>query len=156
ADKRVSLQQVALTGKSSVTGDYLDLRGGVTAASLQAPKFNATKVGYELAMSHVYGPSFESLIDGMRDINRTLPPSASAERLQRLAEIFRKEGTDILVHDPVLEITRIGFVTPEGELNVTAKFAAPGLKSQDLAEPGPAMTAALLQHLQAKADIRVD
>ncbi len=156
ADKKFSVQQIAVTGKSSVTGDYLDLRGGLTAASLQVPKFSATKGGYEFALSHVYGPSFEELIDRLRDLNRTLPPGASTERVQKLSEIFRKEGTEILIHDPVFEITRIGFVTPEGELNVTARFAAPGLKPEDVAEPGPAMTATLLQHLQAKADIRVD
>jgi uncharacterized protein YdgA (DUF945 family) len=155
-DKKFSLQQVAITGKSSVTGDYVDLHAGVTAASLQVPKFSATKLGYEFATSHVYGPSFEDLIDGMRNINRTLPPTATSERLQKLSEIFRKDGIEILVRDPVFEITRIGFVTPEGELNVTGRFATPGLKPQDVAEPGPAMTVALIQHLQAKADIRVD
>ena len=86
----------------------------------------------------------------MRNINRTLPPTATSERLQKLSEIFRKDGIEILVRDPVFEITRIGFVTPEGELNVTGRFATPGLKPQDVAEPGPAMTVAFIQHLRGQ------
>jgi uncharacterized protein YdgA (DUF945 family) len=96
------------------------------------------------------------VIDGMKHINQTVSPSASVERMQKFAELFRKDGPDLLAHDPVFEITHIGFVTPEGELKISAKFAAPGLKHEDVAEPGPAMTAALIQHLQAQADIRVD
>ena len=161
SDTPVALEKIAFTGKSSVTGEYMDTRGGLTAASLQIPKFSATHLGYEFAVSHLYGPALVGLINGMRDINRTLPSSASTEslrteRMQKLSEVFRKDGTEILVHDPVFEITRIGFVTPEGELKISAKFAAPGLKREDVAGAGPAMTAALVQHLEAQADIRVD
>jgi uncharacterized protein YdgA (DUF945 family) len=156
ADKKALLQQVALIGKTSVTGDYLDLRGSLTAASVQAPKFTASKLGYEFSMSHVYGPSFVDLINGMRDAGRDVSADGAAASQQKLAELFRKDGIEVLVHDPVIEISRIGFVMPEGELNFSAKFAAPGLKREDVTTAGPAMTAALVQHLQAQADIRVD
>jgi uncharacterized protein YdgA (DUF945 family) len=43
---------------------------------------------------------------------------------------------------------------PEGEMHLSANARAPGLTREEL--QGPALKAAILQHLQAQADLRVD
>jgi hypothetical protein len=53
----------------------------------------------------------------------------------------------------VLEIPRIGFVTPEGEARLSAKLSAPGLTRDDL--QGPGFPGAILRHLEAEADLAV-
>jgi uncharacterized protein YdgA (DUF945 family) len=82
-------------------------------------------------------------LTGNRDVLKT-----------KLGDTFRERGLDVLLHDPVIEVPRIGFVMPEGEMHLSAKVSAPGLTREEL--QGPALKAAILQHLQAQADLRVD
>jgi uncharacterized protein YdgA (DUF945 family) len=58
------------------------------------------------------------------------------------------------VHEPVLSIERLSFAAPEGEFRLSAKLAIPGLSEQEL--QGPAAMAALMMHLDATAQLRVD
>ncbi len=111
----------------------------------------------------MHGPSLAALTDDLRAAQRdaytttgTDATAAASAQTKKFLEVFRKDGVDILLHDPVFELPHIGFVTPEGELRMSAKFTAPGLKREDFQGEGRATMAAIVQHLQASADLRVD
>ncbi len=157
-DKRIVLQQLELTSKSSATGDFLASQARLTAGSVQLSKFSATQAGYEFGMTHVYGPAFASLIDGIRQSSRggSAGIDAGHQAQQKMMDTFRKDGVEVLLHDPVFEIPHFGFTTPEGQFSLSAKLTAPGLEREDFEGAAPAVMAVMLRHLQAQADIRVD
>ena len=152
ADKRFAVQQVEITSHSSATGDYLSLNGKLATGPLQAGKFSATQAVYEFNGTHFYGPSFANLVDSARTVGNTV----STQAAQKLLATLRTDGIDLLLHDPVIEVPHLDYVTAEGAFTLSARVAAPGLKREDLEGGRPALVAALAQHLQARADIRVD
>ena len=62
----------------------------------------------------------------------------------------------MMVHEPVLELPRIGFTTPDGELLISLKAAVPGITREELDVAPPLLGAALAKHLQASLDVRID
>jgi uncharacterized protein YdgA (DUF945 family) len=75
---------------------------------------------------------------------------------KQFAEAFRTYGIDIMVHDPVLNLPRIGFTTPDGELLVSLNATTPGVTRADLDVAPQLLGAALVKHLQASLDVRID
>jgi uncharacterized protein YdgA (DUF945 family) len=73
-----------------------------------------------------------------------------------MAAAFKTSGTDILTHAPVLELPRIGFTTPDGELLMSIKASMPGVTRSDIDVPPQLLGAALVKHLQASLDVRID
>ncbi len=156
----IALRHLELNSDTSATGDHVDTQGSLSIASLQAGKFAATQLGYSVAATHLYGPALAALTADLRQAGRSMGTPAGSARTpaseQPWVSAFQKDGIEILLHDPVVEISRIGFLTPDGELRLSAKFTAPGLKREDFAKPGPAAMVAIVPHLQAAADLRVD
>src|SRR6185437_13699853 len=74
----------------------------------------------------------------------------------KAAKFTASRQLDLLLHDPVIEVPHVDLVTPEGSLALSARATVPGLKRQDLEAAGPALIAALIEHLQAKPDLKVD
>ena len=60
----------------------------------------------------------------------------------------------LVLHEPVLQIARIGLVMPEGELRLSGELTLPGLVAANL--QGPAGLAAITQYLAADVDLRAD
>ena len=155
----VSAQKLQLDSHSSVKGDYLDSVGELALGSVQIGKVAATDVGYRFGALHLYGPAFDSLSAGMRAAaasNLTPGPERTKQYQHKLQAVFDKDGVELLLHEPVIDIPKIGFKIPEGEMRLSAKFTAPGLKRADFQGTMQATTAAVVQHLQVTADLRVD
>ena len=155
---QASMQQIEIDSHSSVKGDYVDVGANVSLGSVQIGKFAATQLGYALGATHLFGPSLASFTDGISAAARNLSADPQSSRLyqDKMQAVLRKDGVELLLHDPVVEISRIGFVMPEGALRVSAKATAPGLKRADFQGTTQATTAAVVKHLQAAADVRVD
>jgi len=90
----------------------------------------------------------------MREVQRQALAAHEEATHDKLLDAFREHGIDLLAHDPVLEIPRIGFVMPEGEARFRAKLSAPGLTREEL--QSPTLAAAILRHLQGDADLTID
>lgn len=73
---------------------------------------------------------------------------------QKMLDVFRRDGMELLLHEPILEIPHLGFQTADGQFSLSLKLSAPGLTREDL--KGPAPLASLIPHLNAVADLRVD
>ncbi len=68
-----------------------------------------------------------------------------------------KNGTELLLHEPVFSISRIGFAMPQGEVRLSATASEPGLKRAEIENrDGPQVQAALMEHLNVVADLRID
>lgn len=150
----VVLKGLTLRMLSSQKGDYLDSGGELAAETLEAKQFSATHLGFAFSFNHLHGPSLAALTTAVRDLQREALTGNRDVLKTKLSDTFREHGIDVLLHDPVVEVPRIGFVMPEGEMHLSANARAPGLTREEL--QGPALKAAILQHLQAQADLRVD
>ena len=148
----LSVQNLEITSHSSPAGDYISYDGKVATGPVQLARFSATRELYELEATHVYGPSLAALQDDLRAAGSA---ASNMQSQQRLPEVLHKVGIDLLLHNPVIEIPHFDFATPVGSLTLSASVTAPGLKREDLEGGRPVVIAALVQHLQAKADVRV-
>lgn len=153
SDRNVMLKGLTLSTASAQNGDYMDSAVELSADAVEAGTFSASRAGYALSLTHLHGPSLVALTKAARDLQRQALTAGKEEWQAGLRDALREPGMDLLSHDPVIEIPRIGFVTPEGEMRLSAKLSAPGLTREDL--QGPALAAVLLQHLKAEADIRI-
>ncbi len=153
-----SLQQLRLEADTSAKGDYLDGKFALSIAKASFGSFAATQLGYAGEVNHEYGPAAAALSEKIRDVSQRNARSADGLQAnpQAILEIFQHEGVDILLHDLVFNISRIGFVTPEGELKIAARFTTSGLTREDFSKSGPAMLAAVIPHIQATADLAID
>lgn len=153
-DKEFVIKDVTVSGASSQNGDYVDNAVELAVDTVEAKQFSLSHVGYAFRLNHAYGPALAALTKAMRDIQRDGAASDPAAFQSKFRDAFREHGIDLLAHDLVLEIPRIGFVMPEGEARLSAKLSAPGLTREEL--QGPTLAAAILRHLQAEADFTID
>ena len=151
---KASAQSLSLDSKSSVNGEYVDMdvRFGVDA--LQAGQFSATRLGYECRFDHIHGPSLASFTKDMRTAQAAT--SSTMPSPDKIQAVFKTDGIEILLRDPVLEIPRVGFVMPEGELLISLKATMPGIARAELDGPPNVIIPAIVKHLQASADVRID
>jgi uncharacterized protein YdgA (DUF945 family) len=153
AGHAVSLQNLAMNSKLSAQGEYVEIAGGLNASSIKFEQFNLTHVGYELRASHLYGPSLATMNKSFQSVESVPTASPSPDKVQ---EILKTTGMELLLHDPILELPRIGFAMPEGELLISVKASAHGFTRDEIDGPPGALKAAIARHLQASADMRID
>lgn len=153
-DTNLVLKGVTVSGVSSQNGDYVDSAVELAVDTLEAKQFSATRVGYAFRLNHAHGPSLAALSKAMREVQREALTGSHEAFQAKLRDSFREHGIDVLSHDPVLEIPRIGFAMPEGEARLSARLSAPGLTREEL--QGPTLPATILRHLQAEADLGID
>lgn len=152
-EQKVSLQNLAVKGKSAAQGEYLDIDASLGADAIQVKQFNITQVGYEIRGSHLYGPTIAAMNKSFQSMESDPAAAPSPGKVQ---EILKTNGVEILLHDPVLELPRIGFAMPEGEFLLSVKASAHGFTRDEVDGPPGALQAAVAKHLQASADLRID
>jgi uncharacterized protein YdgA (DUF945 family) len=157
-DFKVTLQNMAIDTKSQVTGEYVDTDFTLSTGALQAQKFAATRLNYEFHLNHLHGPSAAALAQAIRKAQTEAATSSPpVEAGPKILEAFKTAGIDILAHDPVIDVQHTGFTTPDGELVLSIKAAAPGITRADLDLNNPQrLIAAAVKFLQASADVRID
>jgi uncharacterized protein YdgA (DUF945 family) len=153
-ERKVSLQNLSLTGKSSLQGEYIDLDGKLDADALQVKQYALTRIGYEFRGTHLYGPAVAALNKSLAAVQADAP--GAMPDMAKLQETLKTNGVEILLHDPVLELPRIGFAMPEGELLISVKVSAHGLTRSDLDGPPNVLRGAMAKNLQVAADVRID
>ena len=154
---KASMHNFTIDSKASVDGEYTSSDGTIVMDALEAGKFAATKLVLEVRFDHLHGPSMAALVKTMRANQRDITPNSTpADSMASVAEAFKTSGTDILTHAPVLELPRIGFTTPDGELLMSIKASMPGVTHSDIDVSPQLLGAALVKHLQASLDVRID
>jgi len=169
-DFKLNSQNLTLQGNTSVSGEFLNSNATLALDSLDAGKFSATQLVLELNMDHFHGPSFSSLIKAMQDAQaeqvkaalQAAPGDANALAQQqqqttaKIAAAFQTYGLQLLGHEPVVDFSRIGFKTPEGDLMLSVKLAAPGITPADVSGGTGALVAVVPKFLQATINVRID
>jgi uncharacterized protein YdgA (DUF945 family) len=141
----VLAQGFSVNGSGAADGDYYKSAVDIGADAVQAPGYSITHAAYAVSIEHLHGPTLEAMMKEGRAAQ--LPTTATTDG-------FKKNGIELLLHEPVLNISRIGFTMPEGELRLSATASAPGLKREDV--DGAQLQPALIQHLNVVADLRID
>ena len=138
------IRGLTISGTGSADGDYYNSAMQFAADAVQTSGFSITHAGYAISFEHLHGPTLAAMMKSAG----SQPPAAAA------AQTMTQNFTELLLHEPVLNITHIGFAMPEGEMGLSAKASVPGLKREDL--DGPQLQPALMQHLNVVADLRID
>ena len=156
-DFKLTLQNLALETRSQVSGEYVDTQFALLTGALQAPKFAATRVNFELHFDHIHGPSAAALTHSIRTAQtEAITSSPPVDPGPKILEAFKTSGIDILVHNPVIDVQHAGFTTPDGELALSIKAALPGITRADLDINPQLLIPSLVKLLQASADVRID
>lgn len=147
------IQGLSIGATGTADGDYYTSALQFGADAVQVPGYSITHADYAIAFEHLYGPTLAAMTKDMRrngaSAGAATPPSPAA-----VLEPLKNNAIDLLVHEPVVNISHIGFTMPEGEFRLSARASAPGLKREEL--DGPGIQAALVQHLNVVADVHID
>ncbi len=144
---------LAINGRASVDGDNYKSEGEYGVESIKLAGTSITHAGFAGSLEHLHGPSLATIVKDIR-ASQLDAGTTTTEHSAAVLATMKKDGIELLLHEPVLNISRIGFAMPEGELRFSATISAPGLKREEL--EGSALQAALVQHLDVVADLRVD
>ncbi len=153
-DAPFELSGLSVRGTSKADSEYVDIGADATADGLKTQQLSFSRLVYGLRLSHLEGNSLASLTRAVRQQQASSATGAPMSSPGALGEAFNRYGVDLLVHDPVLEITRAGFAMPEGEFQLSAKVATHGITREELSGPRGFVT--VLPHLDAALDARVD
>lgn len=151
--EKTSLRNLTLATRSSAQGEYLYIDLSLNADAIQIKQFNLTRVGYEVRASHLHGPSVAAM---NQSIQAMQAQSATTADPGRMLGILQTDGVEILLHDPVIELPRIGFAMPEGEFLISVKASAHGFTRAEIEGPAGELKSAIVKHVQASADLRID
>jgi uncharacterized protein YdgA (DUF945 family) len=142
---QVLVQGFSVKGSGAADGEYYKSAVDIGADAVQAPGYSVTHADYAVSIDHLHAPT---LVAMMKDARAAQLPTTTT------TDAVKKNGIELLLHEPVLNISRIGFAMPEGELRLSATASAPGLKREDF--DGAPLQSALMQHLNVVADLRID
>ena len=166
-DFKLDSHNLTLQADSSVvSGDFLNTDITFAMDSLEVPKFAATQLVWEMRMNHFYGPEQAALNKEVIAVQTEAAqssdpndPAAVQRRIevgQKLLAAFQTHGLQILGRQPVIELPRIGFKTPDGDLMLSLKLEAPGITPADISADPKMLALAVPKFLQATVNARMD
>lgn len=154
AKPQFDMKRVAMSSEaSSKDSEYVDVVVRVVAAEFRSPAFSGTDAEYAFSARHLHAQSLDKLGKAMREAQQTAmakgaqgPAAAQAAMMQAMST----HGLALLQRDPVIAIDRIGFVSKEGESNITFSARLVGVSDVDMQNP-----LNLIAKVQADATIKV-
>lgn len=146
------IQGLSIDAESASAGEFYKSGVQFEADAVKTSGWSITQGAYDISLEHLHGPTLAALMKDARASGVSAGQTQTSPTA--MIESMKKDLVELLLHEPVLNISRIGFRMPEGELRFSATMTAPGLKREDL--EGPQFQGALMQHLNVVADIRVD
>jgi uncharacterized protein YdgA (DUF945 family) len=154
---KLTVQGLTVDTTSQVSGDFMNTDFTLSTGTVQARNFTATRIGYDIHLDHVHGPSAAALVQAIRAAQAQAATSFPTQDAgPKILDAFKTSGVDVLAHDPVLDVRNTGFTTPDGELVLSLKATLPGITRADLDVNPQLLTAAVLKFLQASVDVRID
>jgi uncharacterized protein YdgA (DUF945 family) len=163
ANKPFKLIAHNLAGEShsQLNGEFLDGAGGLTVEAAQVNTFDTNRINYAARLTHIHAPAAAALIKALRadqsdTPDNATPQEAAAANAKRTLDALKGPGVDILVKEPVVDITHLGFALPEGALDISLEASMPGVTKGELQGEADAIKTAVVKHLQLSANIRID
>jgi uncharacterized protein YdgA (DUF945 family) len=168
-DFKIDTRNLAIQGDSSVSGDFVNTDGTFSIDSVESVKFSATRLVWEVRMDHIHGPSMASLNKELmaaqaEQLQASVPsdpndPAAKQRQMevaQKYLAAFQTYGLQILGHEPVIELPRVGFKTADGDVMLSVKLEAPGITPADVSGDPKTLALTLPKFLQATINARID
>jgi uncharacterized protein YdgA (DUF945 family) len=158
---KLTAHDLAFESHSHLDGEFVNAEGGLTVAAVQVNTFDTSHINYAARFTHIHGPAAAAFTKALRaeqsdTPDTATPQEAAAANMKRLAAAFQGPGIDLLVKEPVVDITHLGFAMPEGALDISLKASMPGVTKEELQGALDAVKTAFVKHLQLSADIHID
>lgn len=167
-DSQLSLQGLQIEDHSSVSGEYLDQSAEAGAESLQIGQLVVRDLHYAQSASHLHGPTLASLVRALGQARQREMNAGQVSSPGMVVPLVRRALLTLALHAPVLQLTRLSFAMPQGQLRLSAQLAVEGLPpdsppaaSPSAAASGPAAPTAqsfaeLASHLRLTAELSID
>lgn len=162
-------RNITIAADSSVSGDFVNTDVTFAIDSVELPKFSATQLVWETRMDHIHGPSMAGLNKDLtaaqaEQLKASVPsdpndPAAQQRQMevaQKYVTAFQTYGLQILGHEPVIELPRVGFKTADGDVMLSVKLEAPGITPADVSGDPKTLAMTLPKFLQATVNVRID
>lgn len=149
-----SFDRISVASTSKPDGEFFDMQMDLAMDAAKVTAVRLTKLVYSASFEHFDGQAVASMTQAIRTAQRQAATDP-AQLQAGMQSALRQYGADILLHDPVVNLRKVGFTMPEGTFLLSAKVSAPGLTRADLQGPA-AVIAAIKEHAQATADLSVD
>jgi uncharacterized protein YdgA (DUF945 family) len=148
----LSLKDVRFASDSALNGDFLDFSGALDLGPVQSAEFTEQSAGLEVKFKHVHAASFAAMAKAARQ--QRAAADASPAALDEMLAPLKTYGTEIVLHQPRIELPRASLITADGALSLSGSAELGPVQRSELEAAAP--MPALLQHLQAKLDFTVD
>ena len=148
-----SLRALRATFHSEAAGEFVNNYGVVTASYAGAGDYHVQGLKVDGGVEHLQMDAFDRVATGMRAIQRAHSgqPSGQGAAIQ---ELWKTDGVDLLVNDPVLVIHDIEAATKDGFVKLSGSAR---LKGATRADFKPAVDVrALLSKLEIELNIAAD
>lgn len=158
---KLTARNLVFETHSQLNGEFMDANGGLTAEAVQVNTFDTSHINYTARLAHIDGPAMAALTKALRAEqpaapDNATPQEAAAANAKRMLDALKGPGVDLLVKEPVVDITHLGFALPEGALDISLKASMPGVTKEELQGEANAIKTAFVKHLQLSANIRID
>ena len=158
---KLAARNFTVESHSRLNGEFLDADHAITIETLQVNTFDTNHINYAARYTNMHAPAAAALTKALRTEQPDTPDTASpqeaaAANTKRIFDALKGPGVDLLVKEPVVDITHLGFAMPEGALDISLKASMPGVTKEELQGALDAVKTAFVKHLQMSADIRID
>jgi uncharacterized protein YdgA (DUF945 family) len=127
--------------------------GAITSKQFAAMGVDVKEIHYNFSLRHLHAPTLDKLTQSWK--TAYAQPAADAAAVEAAVfNPFKEHGTELLKHDPVFGIDRIGLVTPDGEVVATGVIKLVGATAEDFSGAGGPM--GLIGKLDADINISAD
>ncbi|MBR7800688.1 YdgA family protein [Undibacterium fentianense] len=148
SNKGLILKDVELESTTSSKNDLIDshLKMGIQDITM-----NDLKIGrfhYDYSLRNLHGPSFNQFIVDLRKLeSQKNDPDAMLE----IEQNWKKYAIEILKHDPVIALDRLGLIGKGGEFKASASLRTVGVTESDFDTPQ-----AVLAKIEGLGEIQLD
>jgi uncharacterized protein YdgA (DUF945 family) len=158
---KLTARNLMLESHSRLNGELVDAEGGITVEAVQVNTFDTNHINYAAHFTHIHGPAAAALTKALRAEQSDTPDNATPQEVaaantKRMIDALKGPGIDLLVKEPVVDISHLGFAMPEGALDISLKASMPGVTKEEFQGAPDAVKAAFAKHLQLSADIHID
>jgi len=111
-------------------GELLNMSTKMGCSSFETNKVSLTDLHYDFSLQRLHAATFEKLMATLK-LGNADPSTATASAGDSLLAPYKEHALELLKHEPVLVIDRIGFANEEGAGLIKGTFTLKGVTPED-------------------------
>jgi uncharacterized protein YdgA (DUF945 family) len=143
------IEKVRYVDAMEPDGELLNMSTRMGCSSFKSSKLSLTDLHYDFSVQRLHAATFEKLMAELKlaygDVGK-----AAANADESMLGPYREHALELLKHDPVLVIERVGFATEEGAGLIKGTIKLKGVTAEDFDNSGMSLIGRIV------ADIDVD